>query len=293
VLFVVLAAVVEACGGAGSDQAASSGGGGTTGMAERAPQHAVAQSSKDMAYGSVTTSGAGTGVADALAGSTSIGPSVIKTANVEVAVDKDGLEGATRQAISIAGRFGGFVLSTESRDERDASSIVTVRVPADSFERALAELENLGDVKTEQISGEDVGQEFIDLEARERNLESQETVLLRLMDRSVTVSDTIRVQRELQGVQLEIERLTGRLRYLKDQADMGTLTVSFVEVGAPAHEPPSGVVAKAWAQAKDVALKVVAAVIVGFGFLVPVGFLAALGYLLMRMLRPRFGVGGS
>lgn len=261
--------------------------------ADEAPaRHGVAN--YDMAATGTTTGGSAgsgggsVGLAGSLSDSPAIGPSVIKTAHVDLEVDKDGLDDATRDAISIAGRHGGFVLSTATSDDRRAAASVVVRIPSDSFERALADLEALGDVQGEKISGEDVSQEFVDMEARVRNLEAQETVLLRLMDRSVSVSDTIKVQRELQGVQLEIERLTGRLRYLKDQTDMGTISMAMTEVGAPAHKPPSGVISKAWARAVDVAMGVVAAVIIGTGFLIPVAILAAIGFLALRALRPRF-----
>ena len=300
IMFLMLAAVVGACADDSPD-AASGGDAGmdrSADMKEQVEQLGAPQPAA-VAYdeGTTATTGGtvlsastgrgGGGLGESFGESPSVGPSVIKTAHIDLEVAKDGLQEATRSSISIASRFGGFVLATATNDDRKASATVTLRIPADSFERALAELEGLGDVKGEQISGEDVGQEFVDLAARVRNLESQETVLLRLMDRSVSVADTIRVQRELQGVQLEIERLTGRLRYLKDQADMGTISLAFVEVGAPAAPRPARVIARAWAQAIDLSLGVVAAVIVGTGFLIPVAVLAAIAFLALRALRPR------
>lgn len=289
VLLLVLAGLLGAC---SSDDIASGGADQADAETQEAVPAALGRPAVNAAYdaGSGAASGGGgtsTAVADAFGEVPAVGPRVIKTATVELEVARDELEQATRDSIAIAGRFGGFVLSTDSHSDRSATSTVVLRIPADSFERALADLEGLGDVKGEQISGQDVGQEFVDMEARVRNLEAQETVLLRLMDRAASVSDTIRVQRELQGVQMEIERLTGRLRYLEDQTDLGTISLSLVEVGAPGHKPPSGVLAKAWSRAVDVALAVVAAVIVGVGFLVPISVLAAAGYLVMRALRPR------
>jgi hypothetical protein len=101
------------------------------------------------------------------------------------------------------------------------------------------------------------------------------------------VSDSIRVQRELGGVQLDIERLTGRLRYLEDQAEMSTISISFLEVGAAPGKPKLGVLQRAWERALNLSLAVVSAVIVGTGFVVPVGLLLALAYLLLRAFRPR------
>ena len=295
ILFLMLAGVVGACANDSPEASGDAGMGSSADMTEEveqlgAPHSARVGYSKDLATttgGSTVVSASGGGIGESFGESPSVGPSVIKTAHIDIEVAKDGLQEATRNSISIASRFGGFVLATATNDDRKASATVTLRIPADSFERALTELEGLGDVKGEQISGEDVGQEFVDLAARLRNLESQETVLLRLMGRSVSVADTIRVQRELQGVQLEIERLTGRLRYLRDQADMGTISLAFVEVGAPAAPRPAGVIARAWAQAIDLSLGVVAAVIVGTGFLIPVAVLAAIAFLALRALRPR------
>ena len=308
ILMVFVIGSIGAC--SGNDGAESSAGADTAAQveAEKPAPAALARPVRGIAYDSGTaanaTGGSGSGgstgsgggsdpsenfggVADSFVETPSIGPRVIKTAIVDLEIAKDGLEEATRDSISIAGRFGGFVLSTSTRNDRSASSNVVLRIPAESFERALTELEGLGDVKAEEISGEDVSQEFVDMEARVRNLEAQEAVLLRLMDRAVSVADTIRVQRELQGVQLEIERLTGRLRYLEDLTAMSTISLSLVEVGAPGHKPPTGVLAKAWERAVDGALAIVSAVIIGTGVLLPIAVMAAIAFLVLRALRPR------
>ena len=293
---VIVSGVVGAC---SSDEAGLSD---TAGRAEERAEVAdqdIARSQVRPAYGTATgtdnmafdSEGGGSGgTGGGLAGNLQvpdIGPNVIKTADVSIEVARNEVEDAVRNSVSTAARFGGFVVSTSMEGDGAGSATVVVRVPAESFERALAALEELGEVDGEHISGQDVGQEFVDLEARIRNLESQEVVLLRLMDESRSVSDTIRVQRELQGVQLEIERLTGRLRYLKDQADMSTIAISFFESGAAPGKPTLGVLQRAWERAVDVSLAVVSAVIVGTGFVVPIGLLLAIAYLLVRALRPR------
>jgi hypothetical protein len=216
-----------------------------------------------------------------------VGPNVIKTADVSVRLQPDGLTEAMRRTVSIAEASGGFVVTTSVEDERRGLASVTVRVPADGFGRTLAQLEDLGDVKQEHVSGRDVTQEFVDLQARLRNFAAQEAVLLRLMDRSVSVADTIRVQSHLQGVQLEIERLRGRIRFLEDQTDMSTITVNFAEAGAPA--PRTGTIEKAWERAVDAAFAVVSAVIVGAGFVVPIALMIGVGFLVAGWVRPRLG----
>jgi hypothetical protein len=215
------------------------------------------------------------------------GPSVIKTASVEVGVAEGKVQDAVQKAVAIAGAFpSGFVASSSLDTHGDATGTLVIRVPAEDFEAALDRLKELGDVRNQSLSGEDVTQEFVDLNARLRNWQAQEAVLLRLMERAASVTDTIRVQGELGRVQLEIERLRGRLSYLEDQTSLGTITATFVGAGATPSEPP-GTLARAWERALDAALAVVSAVIVGAGFAIPVAVLVALGLLVFRGLRPR------
>jgi hypothetical protein len=289
---VIVAAVVGACSGSDlSDSPAAdsdvAGGRANEAAMPRTAAYGAADTAAVVAQSEEAGSGgSGGGVAGGLP-APEIGPKVIKTADVEIEVARDEIEAAVRDSISTAGRFGGFVISTSLESEGAGTATVVVRVPAESFERALTALEELGEVDGEHITGQDVGQQFVDLEARLRNLQAQETVLLRLMNESRSVSDTIRVQRELGGVQLEIERLTGRLNYLEDQTEMSTISISFVEVGAAPGEAKLGMLQRAWERALDLSLKVVSAVIVGTGFIVPIGLLLAVAYLLLRALRPR------
>jgi hypothetical protein len=217
-----------------------------------------------------------------------MGPAVIKTATLEVEVAKDDVGRAVNDATEIAGRLGGFVASTHLDAEGTRAGTVVLRVPAESFEDALTELRGLGEVDATSVSGEDVSQEFVDLEARLRNWQAQEAVLLRLMDRARSVTDTIRVQGELSRVQLEIERLRGRLSYLEDQTAMGTITATFTGGPAAGPEPPS-TLARAWTEATEATLTVVSGIIVGAGFVVPLAVLAGVGILVFRGLRPRLG----
>lgn len=217
-----------------------------------------------------------------------VGAHVIKTAEVRLEVEQDRLEDAVGEVEALAGRYGGFIVSTSVGDEGAARATLVLRIPAERFEQALADVRRLGSkVVHETVSGQDVGQEFIDLEARLRNWGAQEVVLLRLMDRAQTVTDTIKVQRELQQVQLEMERIRGRLRYLEDQTAMGTVTVGLAEAGAAGQGEP-GTLAQAWRRAVEGFLAVVSAVIVGAGFVFPLAILAGLAWLVVsRVVRAR------
>jgi hypothetical protein len=214
-----------------------------------------------------------------------VGPAVIKTADVTVEVDEGDLQDAVRRIVAVARAHGGFVLSTSVEDEGARSGTIVVRIPSDAFEDALADAEEVGDVTREQVAGEDVSQEFVDLDARLRNFEAQESVLLDLMAKSESVADTLRVQRELQSVQLEIERLRGRLRFLRDQTDLSTITITLRE--GQTTVAATGLIARAWQRAVDTFNAIVAAVVVGLSVALPIGLLLALLLLVARFIRPR------
>ncbi|MDQ4025767.1 MAG: DUF4349 domain-containing protein, partial [Actinomycetota bacterium] len=127
---------------------------------------------------------------------------VIKTADLRLEVEDGSIGRTLREGREIAEAAGGFLLSTSISGDERRSGEFTIRVPASRFEETLSALEALGEIAGEDVRGEDVSQEFVDLEARLRNATAQEEVLFRLYDRSQSIADTIRVQRELEDVQL-------------------------------------------------------------------------------------------
>ncbi len=236
---------------------------------------------------------ADTGADDALAALTQpagAGPRVIKSASITVRLDDGDFESSFQEASLVASRRGGFIASSStSRGDEFRSGTLVIRVPANVFDQTLADLRELGDVIGEEASGEDVTATFVDLQARLRNWEAQETVLLRLMSQATTIDESIKVQRNLSDVQLEIERLRGQIRLLRDQTDMGTISLTLAEGDAIAEvtkEKEQGTLAKAWHDAIEGFLGVIAATVVGLGYLIPIGLLLMLGMLLFRRLRP-------
>jgi hypothetical protein len=219
------------------------------------------------------------------------GPSIIKTAGVTLRIAEGDLQDSLSAVVDVARSHGGFVLSTSVEEAGERSGTVVIRVPAEAFEEALADARSLGEVVSEEVSGEDVTQEFVDLDARLRNFEAQESVLLDLMAESTSVADTLRVQRELQDVQLEIERLRGRLRYLRDQTDLSTITLRLREQEGTAAG--AGLWERAWNRSVDTFNAIVSAVVVGLSVAVPVALFLVLILLLARFLRPRLPSWGT
>jgi ribosomal protein S13 len=149
-----------------------------------------------------------------------------------------------RKISSIAETRGGFVVTSETRqqdyggDNSRSYELITVevRVPAAQFDAALAEIRGVGSrVSTEKITGQDVTEEYIDLEARIRTQKALEEQFIEIMKRAARVSDALEVQRELAEVRTEIERLEGRRRFLENQSSLSTIKVTL--------QPPAPLVA--------------------------------------------------
>jgi hypothetical protein len=272
---VLAMAVGAAC--SGGDSLSGAGGADTSGNATGSNQSSSSEG-RGLAYDDTAVS-APVDLGDALPPA---GPSVIKTADVSLRVDDSTLHESIRDIVSIARDNGGYVLSTDEQDDQTGRATVVLRIPAASFETALSDAESVGEVTRETVAGEDVGQEFVDLEARLRNFEAQEAVLLRLMARSESVTDTLRVQRELQDVQLEIERLRGRLRWLRDQTDLSTIKVRVAEAGTAVE--PAGTLLRAWRRALDALTAIASGVLVALVVVVPIAIVALLGLLLVRFV---------
>jgi hypothetical protein len=156
----------------------------------------------------------------------------------------------------------------------------------------MADLTGLGTVQSRSVSGQDVTNQYVDLNARLRTWEAQEAVLLRLMKRATSVEATLRVQSNLQDVQFRIEQIKGQLRVLENQTELATIDVSMHEPGVVIHplqihqadERPS--LAEAWTKAVDGFLGVLYATVVGLGYLIPIALICLVVWFAVRRTRP-------
>jgi len=157
---------------------------------------------------------------------------VIFTANLAVEVKE--VRSAMDRVSDIALRMGGFVAgSSVSAFDISRSVSITIRVPRDRFSEALTAIEALGEVKQRLTRSDDVTEEYVDLKAQLENLKKQEQRLQELYARATTIDDILKVQRELERVRGEIDRLTGRLNFLDRNVELSTITVTLTEAQPP------------------------------------------------------------
>ena len=119
-----------------------------------------------------------------------------------------------------------------SPDAQSSSAQVTLRVPADKLASVEAQAAKLGKVLSQSAAQSDVTQQHVDLTARLRNLQAEEVRLRGFLDKAVTVSQMLEVERELSRVRGEIEAMQAQIAYLDQQAAMATLSLALSAPGA-------------------------------------------------------------
>lgn len=174
---------------------------------------------------------------------------VVKTA--DLGIRSEDVRGSAEEARLVAGRFGGEVLSSRVyAGSGPVSAELVLSVPSGEFEAALDELRGLGNrVTTDTVEGQDVTEEFVDLESRERNLLAAEESLLTLYDRAESVEGTLTVERELTDIRGQIEEAQGRIQYLERRTATSEIILHLEPVvTAPPQQTwsPSAVAARAW-----------------------------------------------
>ncbi|MDD5748795.1 MAG: DUF4349 domain-containing protein [Actinomycetota bacterium] len=161
-------------------------------------------------------------------------PKTIKTGSMQIEIGKGTYEEAYIRVSEVASGSGGYVSDSQSNSSngRMTGGTITIRVPGDKFREAMKELKKIGKVTSVSEQAEDVGEEYVDLESRIRNLKSQESVYLSLMGKAKTIEESISIQRELTNIQGQIEQLVGRKNYLDNRIDLSSITITLLEKGA-------------------------------------------------------------
>jgi len=129
-----------------------------------------------------------------------------------------------------ARELGGFLASRNDRE-------IVIRVPRAKFDEAVKRVEQSGDVIHRDVQAQDITEEFTDLEVRLKNARTMRDRLEELLKKAA-VKDALEIEKELGRVTQEIERMEGRLKYLRDRLAYSTITVTFNARGATLESRP-------------------------------------------------------
>ena len=150
---------------------------------------------------------------------------IVRTGEMSLVVEA--VTQACDEIAQLAVRFDGYVVSSRiSGEEGDKRGWISIRVPDEKFELALAELRNLAvRVKSESTSSEDITEQYIDLQSRLKNAEATEQQYLALLEKAEDVEDILRIYERLSWVRGEIEQIKGRMQYLERTSSTSLISV--------------------------------------------------------------------
>ena len=217
-----------------------------------------------------------------------VAPSMlIRTGSASIEVDK--LDPAILKVRQVASQLGGYIANSSIVGGRDQvrSATLEVKIPAAKYDQAVGALGGIGKVESVNTSVADVGEEFVDINARVANAKRLEERLVNLLaTRTGKLEDVLAVERELARVREEIERNEGRIRYLKTRAAISTLSVTVHEpmpiLGQnPGDNPIVGAFKQAWRNF----VGFVAWLIASLGVLIPLGVVLAGAWYAYRRVR--------
>jgi hypothetical protein len=155
------------------------------------------------------------------------GDLLLQVKDVDVAID-----GVT-QAV---GDLGGYIVSSrvwyqDTNGKNMKYTTITLGVPVDQFENMLRRLRNLSvKVLDESATGEDVTDQFVDLQSQLQNLQATRDRLRDFLKDAKTVDEALKVNQELTNIEGQIEEIQGRMNYLQNRSAYSTITVTLQPV---------------------------------------------------------------
>src|SRR5512140_24027 len=100
-------------------------------------------------------------------------------------------------------------------------------VPVDQFETAMRRLRGVAlRVVDDNASGEDVTDQYVDLQSQLTNLEATRDRIRTFLDQATTVDEALRINQQLSDVEVQIEKIKGQMNYLSNRSAFSTITIN-------------------------------------------------------------------
>ena len=252
---VIIALILAACGGApAATEAApefysvSPEMGGAPAVAQDAalaPGEPAARSAEQ------STGNSGSGVSAA-----AVERIVIKNADLSIVVAD--VEGRMKNIQVMAEQMGGFVVSSNLYQSYTSNYVevpeaqIVIRVPSEKLDEAMDQIKkDTVEVPTENVSGQDVTAEYVDLQSRLKNLEAAEAQLDEILQKATETEDVVNIFNQLVYYREQIELVKGQIKYYEEAAALSVISVHII-----AEETIQPVVIGKW-EPKGVALEAV------------------------------------
>jgi len=149
----------------------------------------------------------------------------VRNGNISLVVDD--VADAQDEIEELAVELDGWVVSSNIYgEEEEKRGRISIRVPSDRFDQAMAELTDMAvRVTSESTSTQDITEEYVDLQSRLKNAQATEEQYLALLERAEEVEDILSVYEALSRIRSEIEQIKGRMQYLEQTSSTSMISV--------------------------------------------------------------------
>ena len=150
---------------------------------------------------------------------------IVRTSSLDLTVARP--DQAVEQIRLLAEALGGYLESAQAGGQNVSYASVAIRVPSARLEEAKAEIRKLAiAVDSEKTDAADVTKQYVDMQARLRNLRAEEAQYLQIMKSAAKVPDMLAVSEKLSEVRGQIEQQQAEFETLSRQVEMAAIAVS-------------------------------------------------------------------
>jgi hypothetical protein len=167
------------------------------------------------------------GIEPALLQTRSLGRDIIFTADLTVAVTDVAAAGA--EATRIIEDLGGYLFGQETTGQPEPRSVLTFKVLPGDFQQALTRLGSIGEIRTQNVSADDVTEKVVDLESRISTAEASVERLKGFLEEANDIVTIAELESQLLQRETDLETMRGSLRTLQDRVDLATIYVTLTE----------------------------------------------------------------
>lgn len=155
--------------------------------------------------------------------------------NVDLSIIVNDPQKKMEEIARLSERMGGYVVSSNMYQTTMENALVVpegsinVRIPAKDLDAAMEFIKkDAVEVQYENRNGQDVTDQYVDLQSRLKAKLAAETKLYQILDKAETAEDTLMVFNQLTSVQSEIEVLKGQINYYDTASSLSSVNVRLI-----------------------------------------------------------------
>lgn len=167
--------------------------------------------------------------------------------NGQMSIEVDELQKATDLLLQKVKETQGYLVNSNiNENDENLYAHYEFRIPVNGFHSLIDQIKKMqiGKITYQAINGNDVTEEYLDLDSRLKAKKVYEERLLLFLKQATKTEDLLKISNDLNRVQEEIEQIQGRLTYLSYHAGNSTLVVDMVQ-----YKNKTAPTASAWEKA--------------------------------------------